>query len=730
MLSIKLTQANLLLEYWVRIKRQLGVSIFYMNPMFNDDYNFGEFTNSITFSEKDVNNGVLAGTNREYGDLGVIFYSWDSYNFRAELFKDGCKLLEGKLTFNELTENEYNASIASGLARFTFINKKLSELFTWQISFESSDTLPEYAAFANSLPYPVCVFPQIRNKNFYGQSDRMPLWSYYCNRYLPSGNFFRNEVSANFVVTGLGLNYAITSQNKDNLVPQFVLKQVLAQIFNPNGYAIGGEFWDDPDTEGILLENRFALDNFKLPYGYFAMYRTAAATFSGTTIFNATWLTKVIDVNNYQTSTTPFRIRIKKAGIHKIRAKWLLGAFDPNAYYAEVLVDGNLVYRKSWDPMDATTWFVSFDFEAFNFNINQEIVFQLRSAGNYELLGNTDYNNPDTYLRIDQPFGQLNGHNDYTNKIEGSKCVPDVTLSELLSCMKKTFGLNIYPSGNTVIFERIKDRIEDSYENNYTEIADRKYTKKMDGDIFDYLSYEWPEDELLREYIRKDETDVNASVDSFTALPAATDNQLAWVENERAVYRTELTAGVWKWVFDHFEYKDISINMYTPAANPEPKIRYLGAPPVMMTSMNWGPWNKALMPWTEMKGSAPGELGSNNANLIRFLHWHGMRENAGGDLYPQASSNGRDTAGTVINPYGLYWEELIDNFWGNWLRIINKGFTWTRKLYMNMSQLNLFNPVKVFRIQNRDCFTKQCTINIESEKKIAEVEIEYYDNLT
>lgn len=731
MLSLKLTAVSLAEEYYIRLKRQLGITIFYLNPLFNDEYEFGEFTNSLQFSTKELNAGSLAGSHLEKL-IPSDFFTLDQ-DFRAEVFKDGIKVVDGKYTFSEITESEYTLNITSGMAKFHFINRKLSELFSQTRTFTTSDELPEHAKVVNaeiSSSLYGYVFPQIRNHKFYDNSNRIPDWTGYCNRWDPvNEKFMLNQVVANFVVTGLGLNYSLGAENKDNLVPQFFLLHVLQQIFLNYDYTITGEFIDDPLNHKILIENRYSLDDFKMPYGYFAMHRNASGSFSGTRVFNASWLTKVIDMYFYQEGFAPFRIKIRKKGIHKIRAKWALGTFDAGTYYKEVIVAGSTVYSETFDPMDFNTWTCSFDYTATDADINSEIIFQIRSAGNYELLGNTDYNNPDTYLRIDMPYGLLNGVNDHSNVIDGSKCMPDCTLSELLNAMKKTFGLNIYPSGRFVIFERIKSKLDTGSQIDYTAQADRAYSKKADSEVIDFLSYEWPEDDSLSEKIITELPAVDYTELSIIDLPAATENVSAFVENERAIYRAELIGGTYQWVFDRYYYPEINVNPYNPNINEEPQYRMLGAPPVMMTSKNYTGYATAIMPHTEMKGSAAGELSENSRSLIRFLHWHGLQPNENGEDYPLATSLGRDLSGTEVFP-GLYWGPLLSLYWGQWLYIINKGYTWSRKLYLDLSQLIRFSPTDPFHLQNLECYTKRAEINISSEKKYAEVDIEYYDNLS
>lgn len=112
--------------------------------------------------------------------------------------------------------------------------------------------------------------------------------------------------------------------------------------------------------------------------------------------------------------------------------------------------------------------------------------------------------------------------------------------------------------------------------------------------------------------------------------------------------------------------------------------------PVTHSVVKWSHQHfDGLFPHIEQVGNWPGKKGEYSNWELRILYYHGLQQDASGNLYPFASSHHYNQAAIKIGSYSLTLtapEGLVEKFWQNWLQLLSSMEMVDMVLFLNLKQ--------------------------------------------
>ncbi len=712
MIGIKLAR-----KFYLKLQRQVGITITMANLFFSEELEYGEMVNTITVSAKQ--NNALNSKNLHTEDSNLEYpYNDDD---TVEVFKDTVKILEGRYEYTQTTEGEIDVDVITGLQGLGFTGRKLSELYAeFETPFicETPEELIAHAKDQNDVgttPDPKYVFPTMHNAAFYGSANTdfhgiLNRWDGTLNK------FFVNDHDVSYS----------SVHNYDALCPQVLIIKALKEIFMYHGdITLAGSFIADTDVSNrMLIYNNRALDNVLKMYALMvsATFPINLGLGGGQCSFGVE-LFDTFDVHNDVNG----EINISRPGLHRFDFVVNTDYTDVTTYIFEIKVAGVVKFTKSIDRTNLLDRIFSVNYIAADSEVGLKFTTHFTKGNGTTLMldaGST------LDMHISNPG---DGYNFYETELKISNHFPDITLGDLINRMK-TLGLKFdYNSSKRILnIDYITTELNSYPAQDFSSIGSKRYIKKILGPQIKSVQFEFPDNDELTELITET-YDINAFIGEFEshyALPTPTSSdQVALVLNTSQLYKSKIdtVSGLLVWSFYKYYYPRLNYDekgesdyliKCTPVLN-----RYI---------YNVDTGARMLVPAVKNLGSSPGfNIGLNNNTDVRIFFWREFGADEGLEGYPFASSLCWFTAGGITDPLINVKLEGLQNisslWWGKWFNMLNIGIVWTRKFYFNILHILKFNPNKSFRFRNHTFLPKNASIEVVSNSKIAEASIDYIE---
>ena len=641
--------------------------------------------------------------------------------------------------------------------------RKLPELLMGHRIDASDDGILAYAAnnapytFADGVP---CQFPMFFNKDLYGNNN--PDWYPNASNWSSTSSYtvndlvvfneltpcFRQDIwqctanaspgqspathPAKWRRTAFGIvnawdaqvgeHYRNTTANFYALCPWFYLKWVLQKALNAVGYRPVGDFWENPDTDELVLPNLTLLDAEKRLF-YFRAEQTAVVNYTPPTPWNLFRIpadddsippnTDPNDVWDAATNTfTPnmagtwrFRIRVNVTLSVPARLQLYIrranGSNHPSNWPFPVFIT----------PDQVTVFQNTVTFSAiFSANdVGNSFHFVCYAGANFTPVWpvTTD----DAYDRSMVSGWLTSGSpvNNYRDMIDPSDHVPDVQFESWLVAIAEALNLELTPDEasrtlrldhrENLLLRRELNRTEQSHrciEHLRTELD---HARRVQGIR---LQWDMPRQDLpdLRYYY------LNEPVHREEDLPPPDGpEQCAYVRNTRMIYLSELQGtNTWYWRPAGYNVPTVQVGSTTDAREVIPECTPLHMREVFLDGKRF------LMPVMEGAGTSTyfNSTGDRSAILLCEYKRHSSSD---GQVYkvPSARSWASGWADGDHSRINLLWTDdhpdtpgLYERFWANWAAMLTSAEPVTMDLLVDAPFLSGRDWRRILHIHGQD----------------------------